>query len=52
MSGQSFVLLFGQDLRPQAEQGVGFLSPLRKVLTKASHLPLSPHGSSNCDPML
>ena len=36
-------LLFGQDLRPQAEQGV--LSPLRKALTKTFHLPLSPHGS-------
>ena len=28
-----------------------FLSPLRKVLTKTSHLPLSPH-QGVCDPML
>ena len=28
------------------------LSPLRKVLTRTTHLPLSPHGSTDCDPML
>ena len=28
------------------------LSPSRKVLIRTSHLPPSPHGSRNCDPML
>ena len=46
VSGQSPVLLFGHDLRPQAEQGVSLCLLLERFLTKTSHLPLSPHGSS------
>ena len=51
MSSQSPMLLLGQDPRTRSWS----LSPSRKVLTKTSHLPPSPHGSNDqtdCDPVL
>ena len=52
MSCQSTVLLFGQDLRPQAEQGVGLC--LLQERLRQRHLPCLYllMDEADCDPML
>ena len=46
MSSQSIALLYGQDLRPQAEQGVGLCFSQEGLQQRVSPMPISPHGSN------
>ena len=52
MSGQSTAVLLGQDLRPQAEQGVGICLLQKRIQQRYLTCHYLLMDQADCDPML